>query len=201
MKQIFLFIILFFGASLTYAQQNTTEQEFVKELTDAYNKQKDKLLMQSDSIMKQGGVTRDFDYIIYTYINNKSDKELYKNIDSTNLIKYLDINSLGYWGAFVIEKDTLKGMIRMSQKNVFVFSPFLFPKKRNLYQLLKDIRPDILFIALSFPGDFFIKDGAIYGIMLDNKLENCKIYSIDEFVSKYKDDIFFMFNGRSEMLD
>ncbi len=200
MKKILLFTVLFLCVGLGYSQ-NVTEQEFIKQLTEIYNKRKDTFSKQSESTMGKERLNGDFDYIIHPYINSKSDKKLYKNIDSTNLIKYLEPKSLGYWGAFVIEDNNLKGIIRIMKKNTYEFSPFISQKNNNLYLLLNDIKPDIIFHILGLPGEYFIKDGAVYVIELNEKLENCEVYPINEFVSKNREWIFDMFNGRSEILD
>jgi len=138
----------------------------------------------------------------------RNSRRLYRDIDTTNLVKYLDPQSMFYYRTLVSLDSLFIGDIRggypghplcMFRYDIFLPKPRVdnFPFER-LYNQLRDINPDMVFTVQNIGWYFFIKDNHLFALR-PMRVGDFIIYSIDEYTEKFSNqifDVFFRFTPR-----
>jgi len=208
MKTYIILVLCFMSISLfSFAQEKY--QPFILAFTKNYNNKWQEFQRESDKALKdyknlkQGIIDENkelnkYNYIFIPELLLRKSKNLYKIIDSTNLVQYFDPQSVFYHRTLVSADSLYIGDIislyTKSVKNEFTLKPnvnnFIF---EQLYKKLAEINPDMVFTVQNIEGYFFIKEKNLYVLNRERANVNFQIYSIDEYTDKFKRMIFSTF--------
>jgi hypothetical protein len=116
----------------------------------------------------------------------KKSKKLYNKIDTTNVIKYFDAQSM-FYHKILVYSDTLIGQIWSHSKNINKYQSKSNNSFDSLFIKLKAIKPEIIFTVQNINGYFYIKNNEIY-VLCD-----CITYTIDSYTEKFREELFTVF--------
>ncbi|MDO9152781.1 MAG: hypothetical protein Q7U47_03580 [Paludibacter sp.] len=193
---IFLFIIIQIRIT---AYSQVDYNPFISQLKYIYAENSNKYCVLSKKVMSNYYGNKSIKCLTYTFIPElllNRDNDIYKNIDSTNIVKYFDGKSLFFHKALVARNNNFVGVIWSYTSNKNRFNPkpdirnFIF---ENLFIKLNEIKPDIIFTVQNIDGYFYIKDNELFVLDFSRNENFFTKYTLIEFTRIYKDDIFSPF--------
>lgn len=197
MRTLF-FLLIIIQINIT-AHSQVDNNSFITEIKKNYARNFNKYSIISNNVMSDCYGNKSIKCLTYTFIPElllKRDKDIYKNIDSVNIVKYLRCKSMFYHKTLVAKNNSFIGVIWSYTSNKNRFNPkpninnFIF---ENLFFKLNEIKPDIIFTVQNIDGYFYIKDNELFVMDFSRNEKKFTEYSVIEFTCLYKDDIFTPF--------
>jgi len=211
MKKVYLIFLFSFICVSLYSQDKY--QSFIIELTQVYDRNCQKFQKESKKAMKHYYKAQkeqlQFDYLFIPEVLLKKSKTLYIEIDSTDIVKYIDPYSMFYYQTLVGSDCSYIGKIISKypiRKNEYEPKPTINNYVYELaYKKFIEIKPDIVFTVQNIGEYFFIKDNELFALTRKSGTfdDNFIVYHIDEYIKIFKEDIFapiFRYVPRIELI-